>query len=475
MSWSRRRLLAGLGPSLLLGCAGGERRPPRISEAVEVELPVVVDRALELGPRLYLLEEHALPLVAVAVAVPAGHQREPVGQAGVARLAGKMLLEGIDGGDRRGLLDRYADLGATPELQLGPAQVVVRCVVHRDDGQAALDLLLQTLRSGTFDARAFERVRLELRESLLELQGSPDAVATMGLVHGVFGTERPSEALGQGTRADLAALTVEQARAFITPHVRPGSLTVLLAGDVELRQAKAWIEAGLRGWSAAAGSPGPAPSAPASAGPGPRGVLVPWEGLEQSIVAFGGPREPYGAPEQPAQAVAEAIMSGMVNYELRTKQRTSYGVLSRIWRTRYGALEQMWTRVEPEDVDHALLGLQRDFEWLIDGMLSERAVAEARLMAMVDLMEGFHGAERGLQQLIRLAGEGLPASAAGRRLEALRALDMAGVMAVLREDYHPDAIRYCVVADPGMLERAAGALPREGVVIRTREALLGEG
>lgn len=71
MSWSRRRMLAGLStlPSLACSRLRAERHPPAVPPGVQVSLPVVHRSDPEGGPRLYLVEDHALPLVSLAIAI----------------------------------------------------------------------------------------------------------------------------------------------------------------------------------------------------------------------------------------------------------------------------------------------------------------------------------------------------------------------------------------------------------------------
>lgn len=478
MSWSRRRVLAGLGATPWLGCtaAGTERRPPRTPTAVDVTLPSVLHGALTGGATLYLVEDHGLPLVALGVGVAAGHRYEPPGAEGRAAVAAGMLTEGMEGGDRSALLDRYGELGTTPYASVGPSQLMLRCTVHRDDAPAALRLMLDNLRYPSGAEDAFERVLRAHRESLRAAQGDPEAVAGLGLLLASQGVDPPASTLAGGTDQSLAALTLEAARTWLASRLRLDGLTFLVAGDVREAEARGFIDDATAGWPAAPGLPPGAPPAlrVIPEGARPHKVLVRWPQLPQAIVALGGPRQPYGHAAEPAQTLAEGIMASLMHYELRRRRRISYGVQRRPWVTKLGAASQLWAKVEPAGLGQATEQLWTYLQrFQREGQLADDAIDDDRRAAMIGMMHDFHGAEPELAQLRRLAEGGLPADTARRRLEWLQDLDAGGVTAALRRMFHPDRVGVCVVGSAAVLERARAVLPDDGVVERTPAQLFG--
>lgn len=478
MSWSRRAVLSGLAATPWLGCtgAGTERRPPQTPSSVDVRLPTITHGSLSSGPELYLVEDHGLPLVALGVAVAAGHRHEQPGEEGRAAVAAAMVTEGMEGGDRATLLDRYGELGTTPHASVGPSQLVLGCTVHRDDAPAALRLMLDNLRSPTGADEAFERVVRAQRESLQAARGDPESVAGLGLLLASQGVEPPAITLAEGTTQSLATLTPETARTWLRPRLRLDGLVFLVAGDVREAEVLRWIGDVIAGWPPA---PGPRPADPPAPevipeGSRPRTVLVRWPQLSQAIVALGGPREPYGHADEPAQTLAEGIMASLMHYELRRRRRISYGVQRRPWTTKLGAASQLWAKVEPAGLGEAtqqLWGYLERFQR--EGQLAEEALADDRRVAMIGMMHDYHGAEPGLGQLRRLAEGGLPAVTAQRRLDRLQGLDAAAVTVALRRMYHPDRVSVCVVGDGAVLDQARAVLPADGVIERTPAQLFG--
>ena len=133
MSTGRRRFLASLGAVPLVGCStlGSDHVPPQTPERLHLSLPPILHREHAAGPQLYLLEDHGLPLVSMAVLVRAGHRHERPGQEGLAALAATMLLRGMEGGDRVTLLESYGELGTTPAAVANSTTLGLRCTVQR--------------------------------------------------------------------------------------------------------------------------------------------------------------------------------------------------------------------------------------------------------------------------------------------------------------------------------------------------------
>lgn len=393
-----------------------------------------------------------------------------------------MLLEGMEGGSRTELLARYGDLGASPGTSTGPSLLVLGCTVHRDDAEAVLSLMAENLRSPTMDATAFDRT---LREHTLwptVARGEPALVAGLGLLSASLGLESPGASLGIGPPRRLEQLDPETVGAFLRGHTTRGEATILMAGDVDEQRARTLVDRALADWPA---TPEPEPTSSSSppqatgqgASEGPvrsRTVLVPWPTLPQAFIAMGGPRAPYGHEDEPAQAVASTLLASTLQYELRTRQRSTYAVQSRVWQTLHGDVLQLWVRVDPEATRAAVRAVRDQLRSLTgDRHFSEQVVAEVRTSLEMSSMLGFHGPEATLGELVRLASAELPADTPQRRLAWLRDVDARRVAEVIEHDLADDRWCWCVAGDPEALRSAGAALPEDGRLTRTPEALLG--
>jgi len=424
-----------------------------------------------------VVEDHSLPLISLVIALPAGYRHEPPGQEGIATLAASMVLEGIAGGDRIDLLAQYGDLGGTPSANAGASLLTLHCTVQRDQAPLALRLMARTLLESTLDPETFERIRRELRGWFAVNRGEPSVVTGLGLLAGAFDLHPSVAALGHGTPQTLDQLDREAVRTYLQTHLRLDDAVFLLSGDLSESEAGQWVDAASQGW-AAHESPTTAPSVHAIADDPPRHrvVLVPWPALPQTFVALGGPRSPFGHPDEPAESMATSLITSVMHHELRSRQRATYGVQTSEWATRRGHFHQTFVAVDPSSADQVVAAMHGQVDLLRQsGRFIDAVISEARLAMRVEAMSSFHGSEQSLSQLIRLTANDFPPSAATERLQWITEVDPQSATNAFRRLYHRDRLCWCIAGPPASIERARNELPLDEAITTSPAALLGLG
>jgi zinc protease len=455
------------------GCARVvlDRSPPHTPREPSVQVPTITRHSLAFGPELYLAQDQGLPLVAMAVGMRGGHRDDPPGKEGLAATIAALLLSSV--GQPGDGADPYGDLGTTMLTSALPSLVLSRCTVHRDDAAAALQLLARR-RSIHLSEAGFDRARRGRLDALDAVRGSPESIAALGLVLASDGAEPPVASTELGSPDTFAALAPVDAQAWLSTRERADGVVVAMAGDVDERDARAWIATAFAGWPSTTEPPPPLPPVVHRSARGPRVVLVRWPRLPQAVLAFGGPHPVYGHPDEPAHTVAGWIAGGIMHHELRSRQRTSYGMQWNVVDTKRGRVLAQWAKLEPVDIGRAVQRLRtRLLLMQSDVQLSDIALRDAWLHEMVGMMESFHGPEAALGELVRLMDERLPAEHPERRVRAFDDLEAPQVIHTLRTAYHPDLVRICIVGDDATLEHARRVLPARDIVERRPEQLLG--
>ena len=484
--WSRRGWLGGAsGFTAALasaGCTPAAQELPRppIAQDIAVSLPQPLTHSFAYGAELMLVQDQSLPLVALAVAVRVGFRSEQPSQAGLAGLCADMLLEGCSGSDGPALRERYADFGATPFSLVTPSMLLLSCTVHRDDAPAALALMVENLRAPTLAPADFERVREDLQTSLAGTVGRPEVVSAFGLFLGSTGIEPPLPLLSIGTSSSLAALKVEDLRAWLGAHAHPAKLSFLFAGAASLDEAKSWVAGAAASWQNPAAVSDTPPDYTPAISTGPRKVYVPWEGLERDIFSFGLPHNPYGSPREFISLLADSVVGGLLMYELRTKLRASYGIDAHSWNTRLGPYNQRWTSLAADSIENALIHTRQLFDNLhandaLREDLAGRAVADMRRSLAMEMMSDFAGPDASLAQLVRIADLRLPPTTPGDRYANMLRVDGPSLSAALRNAYDPARLRMCVVGRPSSIAAARRVFVDELASTRTAAQLTGTG
>jgi zinc protease len=129
------------------------------------------------GIEAWLVEDYAVPLVAVEFAMRGGTSQDPPGKAGAARLFAGCLDEGAGPYDsdafQRALEDKAIELSFSADRDAfqGRLKTLTR---HAD---AAFDLLRLAVSEARLDAEPFERIRAQLAASVRQELQDPDSLA----------------------------------------------------------------------------------------------------------------------------------------------------------------------------------------------------------------------------------------------------------------------------------------------------------
>lgn len=277
------------------------------------------------GMEVWLSEEHALPVIAVAISLPAGSAYDAPGKEGLATMTASLLDEGAANMDgtafKRALEARAIRFSASASRDYLTVSLQTLSE-HRDEAFRLLGLALARPR---FDKDAVERMRQAILASLKEDEEDPGTIAAKAWFQIYFG-KHPYARPEDGTVAGLRAIAVPDIRAFASTHLVRGKARVAVAGDVTEAQLKKLIEATF----------GPlSPKAPPSV-PRPRNVGRPGShiiamDIPQPAAVMGVPGPLRNDPNFIPTFVANYILGGggfssRLMDEVRDKRGLTYGI-----------------------------------------------------------------------------------------------------------------------------------------------------
>lgn len=222
------------------------------------------------GVPVYIVEDHSLPLVDVALAVRAGDWLDPADHLGRASFAGALLRRGGTGPRTPDAFDEQADfLGAEVNSVGGSTRSGATLNVSSPSFGEALDLFCEMVRAPRFDAGRVEAARSNLRESLGRRTDDPLEVLDREWRRLLYGPDHYT--VREVLPRHVDALTPQDLTAFQRATWRPESMVVAVSGDVVAADVLARLEKCFSGW--------PAPSGAAPSWPPPASSQVPRPGL----------------------------------------------------------------------------------------------------------------------------------------------------------------------------------------------------
>ena len=230
-------------------------------DALSFEPPAAGTHRHELsnGVVMYVVPDHALPLVTVSVLVRTGSYLDPVAKSGVAALTGSQMRAG---GTRNLSPTEYDEEAAflAAEIASGIGDTSGRASVNTltKDLDASLDLLFEMLRYPRFDQARLDLAKSQTLQQMERRNDSTQSIESREWRRLLRGDDHFT-ALSL-TRAGLEAITRNDLMAFHNEYYHPGNFIFAISGDVDPDTITEKLEEQMSDWPAQATDSTPVPS-----------------------------------------------------------------------------------------------------------------------------------------------------------------------------------------------------------------------
>jgi zinc protease len=426
-------------------------RQPAAGAPRPFRMPPVKAFALASGIQVYLVEQHALPLVSMDLNFDGGAAIDPRGKEGLASVCMAMLTEGTEHDDKIAYAERLADTGSSIGGYASDDSVGLTLSSLTKHLGATHAQFIATLRTPGFRASDFERMVKRRIEGVKQAKGSPASVA--GRIGGavLYGAAHPFGAVT--TEASLAALTLDDCKAFATTWLRPERARLFVVGD--LTEAKVRALFGSPALASWAGAPPRAPALPTPRSMAGRIFFVDLPGASQSTVSYlqFGPRRT--APGYFASSLLGAVFGGgfasRINMNLREGKGYSYGARGNFSYTRSYGTFSVSAPVVGGATYQSILEIDREIKGLWAGKpgfaIRPEELDRERRGAILGLPGRFATAQSALGQYRGLVYYGLPLDYYDSYVGELSRVSAAQVAAAAARDLRPGQAVYVVVGN----------------------------
>lgn len=448
------------------------QKPPAAEGGADFKAPVPAVKRLRGGVRLLVVENHALPLVSIDLAVPAGTDAEPEGKAGLADFVAAMLREGTKQRTGVELAEALGDLAVVLGSSAGPETMHLTLSTLKETLPEALDLLAEVLLQPAFRPEDVERVRSLRLTALLQKQASPGALAQDAANRLLYGEKHPRGQPDGGTAESVAAITVADLQKFHETWYRPNQAAIGVSGDVTPAEVQKLLAPRLAAWKAKAPPRLKLPPAPVLAR---QVVLVDKPGASQSQVWVVGRLVPAKDPDAVPLRVANNVLGGLfgsrLNMNLRETKSWSYGVRSRLDLERSaGALVASGGIQAPFTAD-AVAEYYKEIEEFSSGELREGELARAREAVVRALPAQLETNAAVASAMARLALQGLPADWYKQLPARVAKVDAKELARVVQKHLVPARMPAVVVGPKALSEEKLKSLKLGPLEVREAPAL----
>ena len=218
--------------------------------------PVAKRMKLANGMALLVIENHALPIVAMSLLVPgAGGAADPAGKGGLASFTADLLDEGTAGMSALAIAEEEDRLGARIGTGAGVDAATISISTLAKTLEPTLELATKLITQPAFDDNELARVKGDRVTSLDLRRDRPREVAGIVLSGALYGATTPYGHPAAGVREDFKTFTGEDVKAFYKAHYTPSAMTLVVAGDVAPAALKKLLDAGLGAWKPAGAKP----------------------------------------------------------------------------------------------------------------------------------------------------------------------------------------------------------------------------
>lgn len=297
-------------------------QPPSPGPAPSMNLPVPAVFTLSNGLRVFLIEQHSLPVLAANVITLSGSDLNPPQLPGLASFVAEMLDEGTSGRSPLRIAADADQIGAS--LSTGSSMDYSYAAVRtlRKNAGTAFDLVADILLNPAFAAQEIERVRNDRLTQILQQKDNPAVLAIKVLFDAVYGSSHPYGNMDVGTEESNRAISQDLLRQFYREGYCPENSALVVAGDITEAELRAMAEKYFGSWRAA----GSDARTPAAAGSTKRKiVIVDKPDAPQTVLRIGHIGVPRSHPEYVGIEVMNTAFGGLVSSRINLNLRETHG------------------------------------------------------------------------------------------------------------------------------------------------------
>jgi len=397
---------------------------------------------------IWFSEDHTLPVIAVSLSFPAGATYDPSGKSGLAALAAYLLDEGAGDLNADGFQSGLAARGIQLDVAPSRDSLTITMMTLSSNAKEAFRLLGLAVTKPRFDVDAVTRVRLQMMQAYDASREDPSAVAERGFYSLYFGPYTYGRPV-LGEPRSLAAISVNDLKAFAKSHWVKGGFKIAIAGDISVAALTPLLKSSFAGLAA---TTPPLPPRPLRVGASGLHIL-PME-VPQPAIVFGQPGILRSDRDYLAGMVANYILGGAgsgsrLTREIREQRGLTYDISTDLVPYNRTGLFLGTVSTRRDSVRQTITLLKETLRKFADDGPSDQELADAKQYLNGSFPLSFTSNADIASQLNVFQQLGLPLDYLDRRDELIAAVNREDVRRVARRLFDPEKLTIVV----------AGSLP----------------
>jgi zinc protease len=432
--------------------------------------PEPTERTLPNGVKLLVVENHAVPLVAIDVLVETGIDGEPLGKAGLSKFVAGMLTEGTKTRDATQLAEQIEDLSTIFYAQSTQETTQIHVNALKEVLPQSLDILADVIMNPAFRKEDVERERGLMLTDLEQKASSPGLLARDEQLRIMYGDKHPWGQPTGGTPATVKAITIADMVKFHDLYFRPTNTIISVSGDTTADEMAKLLTEKLSGWKkrprVVVKLPKPKPAAKRTI------VVVDKPGASQSQVWTFGPAVSAKDPDAIALRVANHILGGpfaRLDLNIRENKGYSYGARSTVALLKDHGLWLASSGVKANVTTEALVEFEKELHAMQKPELKPGELENAKEAQIRSLPSALERNDAVATAMATLAFNGQPLDYFRTLPDKVAAVDAAAVARVAAKYDRPDAWSIVIVGPRAASEAKLEAMKLGDITFKSGE------
>ncbi|WP_231758509.1 M16 family metallopeptidase [Microbulbifer elongatus] len=422
-------------------------KEPDYGEPAQTIVPDVWQGALSNGIEVFGIENSEVPTVTFSLVIDGGQLQERIDKTGVANLTAMLMERGTKNRTPEELETAVQKLGANISVSAGGDAFRFDVTTLARNFSEVFALLQEMLLEPRWDEKELVLAKKSVTSQIKRAQAEPNAIASRAYAKLLYGKDSIRAYSGLGTEASVAAITMDDLKAYYRDYLSPSVARAHVVGDIAEGDFLAVAEQLAKSWPAKPVSIPDPKSEPAK--PGIYFVDVP--GSKQSILRIGRLAMPVVSEDYYPAVFTNYKLGGggfasRLTQELRESKGYTYGVGSSFSGDKTGGQFSIGTGVRA-NVTAESLQLIEEILQQYGPTYTENDLAVSRSYLVRANTRAFETARAKLGLLENMSDYGWPADYVREREAIAKDMTVARVQEIAAEYLLPDSMIWLMVGD----------------------------
>jgi zinc protease len=413
---------------------------------------------LKNGMKVYLLEDHELPIVNVTAYIATGGIYEPTEMTGLAGITGALIRSGGTLSLKPDQLDSELEFMASSiESSMGDDSATLSMSTLTKNLDRTLELYADVMMKPGFDKSRFDLTVKNTIEGIRRQNDDPKGIASREYNRALY----ENHPLGRvATMESVSKVTLEDVTSFHKRYYRPSSVILAISGDFNKKELVAKLEKLFEGWQPEEQK---LPEVKVPDTTPKKQTLFARKQVSQSVVRMGHLGIEKNNPDQYAIRVMDYILGGgftsRLTQEVRSNQGLAYHAGSRfdIGR-RFPGTFMAETETKSGSTVKAITLMEEIIAGMTKEPVSDEELTQAKESIINSFIFGFTQPNSIVTQQARLEYYGFPDRYLENFRDNIARVTRDDVLRVARKYLHPDAMTIVVVGDDRKFDQPLSVL-----------------